>query len=131
MTEKEYKLLRELDGFLNELRILFYSKYYKEKIDNISKKTSQSEVENQISSILKKPFFEIDISKEHKSFRKEYRLRKNSSNRLSINLEQYEEQLIKLLAMLNDYERNTQCDTKTTNGKYFGYLANGLSNEVK
>ena len=69
MTEKEYKLLRELDGFLNELRILFYSKYYKEKIDNISKKTSQSEVENQISSILKKPFFEIDISKEHKSFR--------------------------------------------------------------
>ena len=61
MTEKEYKLLRELDGFLNELRILFYSKYYKEKIDNISKKTSQSEVENQISSILKKPFFEIDI----------------------------------------------------------------------
>ena len=31
----------------------------------------------------------------------------------------------------NDYERNAQCDTKTTNGKYFGYLANGLSNEVK
>ena len=110
MTEKEYKLLRELDGFLNELRILFYSKYYKEKIDNISKKTSRSEVENQISSILKKPFFEIDISKEHKSFRKEYRLRKNSSNRLSINLEQYEEQLIKLLAMLNDYEKENNIE---------------------
>ena len=110
MTEKEYKLLRELDGFLNELRILLYSKYYKEKIDNISKKTSQSEVENQISSILKKPFFEINISKEHKSLRKEYRLRKNSSNRISINLEQYEEQLIKLLAMLNDYEKENNIE---------------------
>ena len=31
----------------------------------------------------------------------------------------------------NDYQRETQCDTKTTNGKYFGYLANGVSYELK
>ena len=111
MTKTEYNLLKELDGFLNELRILLYSKYYKEKVDNISKNLNESEVQNQISSVLKKPFFEIDISKEHKSFRKEYRLRESTSNRLSINLEQYEKQLVKLLAMLNDYEKENNIES--------------------
>ena len=110
MTKTEYNLLKELDGFLNELRILLYSKYYKRKVDNISKNLNLSEVENQISDILKKPFFEIDISGEQKSFRKEYRIRENSSNRLSINLEQYENQLVKLLAMLNDYEKENNIE---------------------
>ena len=31
----------------------------------------------------------------------------------------------------NDYQRETQSNTKTTNGKYFGYLADGVSNELK
>ena len=33
MTSKEYKTLNELDGFLNELRILLYDKFYKKEID--------------------------------------------------------------------------------------------------
>ena len=77
MTKTEYKLLKELDGFLNELRILLYSKYYKPKVDKLSKDLNQTEVQSQITSILKKPFFEINISKENKSFRKDYRLREN------------------------------------------------------
>ena len=45
---------------------------------------NQTEVQNQITNILKKPFFEINISKEHKSFRKDYRLRENIGNGLFI-----------------------------------------------
>ena len=105
MTKTEYKLLRELDGFLNELRILLYSKYYKREVDKLSKELNQTEVQNQITNILKKPFYEINISKEHKSFRKDYRLRKNIGDKLSISLKQYEQEMINLLAILSDYEK--------------------------
>ena len=33
MKSKEYKTLKELEGFLNELRILLYDKFYKKDID--------------------------------------------------------------------------------------------------
>ena len=105
MTKTEYKLLKQLDGFLNELRILLYSKYYKPEVDKLSKSLNQTEVQNQIANILKKPFFEINISKEHKSFRKDYRLRENIGNKLSISLKEYEQEMIKLLAILTDYEK--------------------------
>ena len=45
MTKTEYKLLKELDGFLNELRILLYSKYYKPEVDKLSKGLNQTEVQ--------------------------------------------------------------------------------------
>ena len=35
--KKEYKTLKELDRFLNELRILLYDKFYKKEIDEIPK----------------------------------------------------------------------------------------------
>ena len=54
---------------------------------------------------MKKPFFEINISKEHKSFKEDYRLRENIGNKLSISLKQYEQEMIKLLEILSDYER--------------------------
>ena len=44
MTKTEYKLLKELDGFLNELRILLYSKYYKPEVDKLSKDLNQTEI---------------------------------------------------------------------------------------
>ena len=49
--------------------------------------------------------FEADISQENKSFKKEYRLRKDTGKKLSISLKQYEGFTLNLLAMLNDYER--------------------------
>ena len=48
--------------------------------------------------------FEYDISQENKSFKKDYRLRKNTGDKLSISLKQYEVFTVNLLAMLNDYE---------------------------
>ena len=105
MTSKEYKTLKELDGFLNELRILLYDKFYKKEIDEISKSMDKDNLDKSLGNILNKPMFESDISQENKSFRKDYRLRKNTGDKLSISLKQYEGFTLKLLAMLNDYER--------------------------
>ena len=58
-----------------------------------------------VDNILNKPMFEADISQENKSFKKEYRLRKDTGKKLSISLKQYEGFTLNLLAMLNDYER--------------------------
>ena len=105
MTSKEYKTLKELDGFLNELRILLYDKFYKKEIDEISQLMDKDNFNDSVDKILNKPMFEADISQENKSFKKDYRLRKNTGDKLSISLKQYEGFTLNLLAMLNDYER--------------------------
>ena len=105
MKSKEYETLKELEGFLNELRILLYDKFYKKDIDEISKALDKNNLNNAVDNILNKPMFEADISQENKSFKKDYRLRKNTGDKLSISLKQYEGFTLKLLAMLNDYER--------------------------
>ena len=105
MTSKEYKTLKELDGFLNELRILLYDKFYKKEIDEISQLMDKDNFNDSVDKILNKPMFEADISQENKSFKKDYRLRKNTGDKLSISLKQYEGLTLNLLAMLNDYER--------------------------
>ena len=105
MTSKEYKTLKELDGFLNELRILLYDKFYKKEIDEISKSMDKDNLNDSVDSILNKPMFEADISQEYNSFKKDYRLRKDTGDKLSISLKQYEGFTLNLLAMLNDYER--------------------------
>ena len=105
MTSKEYKTLKELDGFLNELRILLYDKFYKKEIDEISQLMDKDNFNDSVDKILNKPMFEADISQENKSFKKDYRLRKNTGDILSISLKQYEVFTVNLLAMLNDYER--------------------------
>ena len=105
MTSKEYKSLKELDGFLNELRILLYDKFYKKEIDEISESMDKDNLNESFNNILSKPMFESDISQENKSFKKDYRLRKNTGDKLSISLKQYEGFTLNLLAMLNDYER--------------------------
>ena len=105
MTSKEYKTLKELEGFLNELRILLYDKFYKKEIDEISQLMDKDNFNDSVDKILNKPMFEADISQENKSFKKDYRLRKNTGDKLSISLKQYEGFTFNLLAMLNDYER--------------------------
>ena len=105
MTTKEYKTLKELDGFLNELRILLYDKFYKKEIDEISKSIDKDNLNKSFDNILNKPMFESGISQENKSFKKDYRLRKNTGDKLSISLKQYEGFTLNLLGMLNDYER--------------------------
>ena len=105
MTSKEYKTLKELDGFLNELRILLFVKFYKKEIDEISKSMDKNNLNKSFDSILNKPMFESDISHENKSFKKDYRLRKGAGGKLSVSLKQYEGFTFNLLAMLNDYER--------------------------
>ena len=105
MTSKEYKTLKELDGFLNELRILLYDKFYKKEIHEISQLMDKDNFNDSVDKILDKPMFEADISQENKSFKKDYRLRKNTGDKLSISLKQYESFTLNLLAMLNDYER--------------------------
>ena len=105
MTSKEYKSLKELDGFLNILRILLFDKSYKKEIDEIFKPMDKNNLNKSFDNIPNKPMFESDISQENKSFKKDYRLRKNTGDKLSISLKQYEGFTLKLLAMLNDYER--------------------------
>ena len=105
MTPKEYKTLKELEGFLNELRILLYDKFYKKEIDEISQSMDKENFNDSVDKILNKPMFEADISQENKSFKKDYRLRKGTGGKLSISLKQYEGFTFNLLAMLNDYER--------------------------
>ena len=48
MTSKEYKTLKELDGFLNELRILLYDKFYKKEIDEISKSLDKDNLNDSV-----------------------------------------------------------------------------------
>ena len=105
MTSKEYKTLKELDGFLNELRILLYDKFYKKEIDEISKSMDKDNLNKSFDNILNKPMFESDISQENKSFKKDYRLRKDTGDKLSISLKQYEGFTLVPLTILNDYER--------------------------
>ena len=105
MTSKEYKSLKELDGFLNELRILLYDKFYKKEIDEIPKSLDKDTLNDSVDNILNKPMFETDISQENKSFKKEYRLRKDTGKKLSISLKQYEGFTLNILAIINDYER--------------------------
>ena len=105
MTTKEYKTLKELDGFLNELITMLYDKFYKKEIDEISKSIDKDNLNKSFDNILNKPMFESDISQENKSFKKDYRLRKNTGDKLSISLKQYEGFTLNLLGMLNDYER--------------------------
>ena len=61
MKSKEYKTLKELEGFLNELRILLYDKFYKKDIDEISKALDKNNLNNAVDNILNKPMFEADI----------------------------------------------------------------------
>ena len=105
MTSKEYKTLKEIDGFLNELRILLYDKFYKKEIDEIPKSLDKDHLNDSIDNILNKPMFEADISQENKSFKKDYKLRKDTGDKLSISIKQCEGFTLNLLAMLNDYER--------------------------
>ena len=105
MTTKEYKTLKELDGFLNELITVLYDKFYKKEIDEISKSIDKDNLNKSFDNILNKLMFESDISQENKSFKKDYRLRKNTGDKLSISLKQYEGFTLNLLGMLNDYER--------------------------
>ena len=51
MTSKEYKTLKELDGFLNELRILLYDKFYKKEIDEISKSMDKDNLNNSVDKL--------------------------------------------------------------------------------
>ena len=105
MTSKEYKILEVLDGFLNELRIMLYHKFYKKEIDELTKSLDKDNLNDSVDKILNKPMLEADISQENKSFKKDYRLRKDTGDKLSISLKQYEGFTLNLLAMLNDYER--------------------------
>ena len=105
MTSKEYKILEELDGFLNELRIMLYHKFYKKEIDELTKSLDKDNLNDSVDKILNKPMLEADISQENKSFKKDYRLRKDTGDKLSISLKQYEGFTLNLLAMLNDYEK--------------------------
>ena len=105
MTSKEYKILEELDGFLNELRIMLYHKFYKKEIDELTKSLDKDNLNDSVDKILNKPMLEADISQENKSFKKDYRLRKDTGDKLSISLKQYEGFTLNLIAMLNDYER--------------------------
>ena len=105
MTSKEYKIFEELDGFLNELRIMLYHKFYKKEIDELTKSLDKDNLNDSVDKILNKPMLEADISQENKSFKKDYRLRKDTGDKLSISLKQYEGFTLNLLAMLNDYER--------------------------
>ena len=105
MTSKECKILEELDGFLNELRIMLYHKFYKKEIDELTKSLDKDNLNDSVDKILNKPMLEADISQENKSFKKDYRLRKDTGDKLSISLKQYEGFTLNLLAMLNDYEK--------------------------
>ncbi len=58
-----------------------------------------------VNNILNKPIFEADILQENKSLKKDYKLKKDTGDKLSIRLKQYESFIMNLLAMLNDYER--------------------------
>ena len=105
MTSKEYIVLKQLDGFLNEFRVLLYDRFYKTEVDNLYNKTDQVNTDQQMHDILNRPMFEVDISKEGKSFRKDYRLRDSNNDKLSMNLRQYEDATIGLMAMINDHEK--------------------------
>ena len=82
-----------------------YKKRFLKEIDEISKSVDKDNLNNSVDNILNKPMFEADISQENKSFKKDYRLRKDTGDKLSISLKQYEGFTLNLLAMLNDYER--------------------------
>ena len=110
MTHKEYAHLKELDGFLNELRILLYDKFYRAEIDNLHNQPNKGKLNDRIESIFSRPMFELDISQEDKSFNQDYRLRDSIGNKLSLNLKQYESATLKLLAMLNDYEKENKIE---------------------
>ena len=56
-------------------------------------------------TFLKEFYEENNMKEENKSFKKDYRLRKDTGEKLSISLKQYEGFTLNLLAMLNDYER--------------------------
>ena len=75
------------------------------KIDEISKSMDKYNLNKSFYNILNKPMFESDISQENKSFKKDYRLRKNTGDKLSISLKQYKVFTLNLLSMLNDYEK--------------------------
>ena len=66
MTPKEYKTLKELDGFLNELRILLYNKFYKKEIYEFTKSLDKDNFNDSVDKILNKAMFEADISQENK-----------------------------------------------------------------
>ena len=83
---------------------MLYDKFYK-KIDEIPKSFDEDSLNDFVSNSLNKPMFEADISQEIKSFKKDYRLRKNTGDKLSISLKQYKVFTLNLLSMLNDYEK--------------------------
>ena len=84
---------------------MLYDKFYKKEIDEIYKSIDKDNLNKSFDNILNKPMFEYDIAQENKSFKKDYRLRKNTGDKLSISLKQYEGFTLNLLEMLNDYER--------------------------
>ncbi len=83
---------------------MLYDKFYK-KIDEIPKSFDEDSLNDFVSNSLNKPMFEADISQEIKSFKKDYRLRKDTGDKLSISLKQCESITLDRLTMLNDYER--------------------------
>ena len=84
---------------------MLYDKFYKIEIDEIPKTLDKDNLNDAVDNIFNKPMFEADISQENKSFKKEYRLRKDTGEKLSISLKQYDGFTLNLLAILNDYER--------------------------
>ena len=62
MTSKEYKTLKELDGFLNELRILLFVKFYKKEIDEISKSLDKDNLNDSVDNILQQTKKTIPMS---------------------------------------------------------------------
>ena len=63
MTSKEYKTLKELDGFLNELRTSLYDKFYKKEIDEIPKSFDEDNLNDFVSNILKNQYLKLTFLK--------------------------------------------------------------------
>ena len=63
MTSKEYKTLKELDGFLNELRTSLYYKFYKKEIDEIPKSFDEDNLNDFVSNILKNQYLKLTFLK--------------------------------------------------------------------
>ena len=110
LTLEQARFLRKeekekgMDALIKDALYQFV-KFYKEEIDKISKSLDEDNLNDSVDNILNKPMFEADISQENKSFKKDYRLRKDTGDKLSISLKQYKGLTLNLLAMLNDYER--------------------------
>ena len=84
---------------------MLYDQFYKKEIDEIPKSLDKYNLNDYVDNILNKLMFKANISQENKLFQKDYRLRKDAGDKLSMRLKQYEGFTLKLLTMLNDYKR--------------------------